>query len=72
MEPMGGVYNEIQQFIESHRPCGGKVSGQVQPPSADGYAVSVRCPCGDSLSRWVTPEAARYDMIFSTLLCSVN
>jgi hypothetical protein len=71
MERMGGVYNEIQRFIASHQGCGG-VKGRVQPPTADGYAVSVSCDCGEQLSRWVTPEAARYDLIFSTLLCSVN
>jgi hypothetical protein len=72
MEPMEGVYHQIQRFVEAHRDCGGKVRGQVQPPSPDGYAISVSCVCGESFSRWVTPEAARYDMIFSTLLCSVN
>lgn len=71
MERTGGVYNEVQQFIESHKACG-KVTGQVQPPSADGYAVFVTCDCGEKFSRWVTPEAARYDLIFSTLLCSMN
>ena len=71
MERMSGVYNEIQQFITSHQACG-KVTGQVEPPTADGYAVSVSCDCGENLARWVTPEAARYDLIFSTLLCSMN
>jgi len=71
MARMGGVYNEIQQFIASHQACG-KVTGQVQPPTADGYSVSVSCDCGENFARWVTPEAARYDLIFSTLLCSVN
>jgi hypothetical protein len=65
------VYNEIQQFIETHRGCG-KVTGQIQPPTSDGYSVSVSCACGEEFSRWVTPEAARYDLIFSTLLCSPN
>ena len=65
------VYLEIQQFIELHKVCG-KVTGNVQAPTAEGYAVSVACACGDELSRWVTPEAARYDLIFSTLLCCPN
>jgi hypothetical protein len=66
-----GVYREIQQFVEAHKGCG-KVRGTVQPPTADGYAVSVACACGEGLSRWVTPESARHDLIFSTLLCSPN
>ena len=65
------VYTEIQQFIELHKVCG-KVTGNVQTPTPEGYAVAVTCACGDELSRWVTPEAARYDLIFSTLLCSSN
>jgi hypothetical protein len=71
MERTGGVYNKIQQFIESHKACG-KVTRQVHPPSADGYSVFVSCDCGEEFSRWVTPEIARYDLIFSTLLCSMN
>ena len=69
--PRVSVYLEIQQFIALHRICG-KVTGSVQSPSAEGYTVSVSCACGEELSRWVTPEAARYDMIFSTLLCCPN
>jgi hypothetical protein len=65
------VYNDIQQFVETHKGCG-KVKGQIQTPTAEGYAVSVSCVCGEELSRFVTPEAARYDLIFSTLLCCPN
>lgn len=66
-----GVYSDIQQFIESHKRCG-QVTGHVQTPTPEGYSVSVACACGEELSRWVTPAAARYDLIFSTLLCSPN
>ncbi len=66
-----GVYSEIQQFIESHKSCG-QVTGHVQTPTPEGYSVSVTCACGKEMSRWVTPAAARYDLIFSTLLCSPN
>lgn len=66
-----GVYSDIQQFIETHKACG-KVTGQVQTPTAEGYCVSVTCACGEQMSRWVTPEAARQDLIFSSLLCSPN
>ena len=66
-----GVFRKIQEFVEAHKGCG-KVSGTVEPPTADGYTVCVTCACGEVMSRWVTPESARYDLIFSTLLSSPN
>jgi hypothetical protein len=66
-----GVYREIQKFVEEHRDCG-KVTGTVARPTAEGYSVSVACDCGEVLNRWVTPESARHDLIYSTLLCSSN
>lgn len=66
-----GVYDEIQDFIATHKPCG-RVSGSVDMPTGEGYSVSVSCTCGKTLSRWVTAESARQDLIYSTLLCSPN
>jgi hypothetical protein len=66
-----GVFDDIQKFIEAHRPCG-EVTGRAQPPTSDGYRVWVVCICGDILDRWVTPEAARYDLIHSNLLALPN
>jgi hypothetical protein len=66
-----GVYREIQDFVEAHKTCG-KVTGSVARPTAEGYGVSVSCACGEELKRWVTPESARHDLIYSTLLCSPN
>jgi hypothetical protein len=66
-----GVFDEIQRFIATHQPCG-RVSGAVDVPGAEGYAVRIRCACGESLERWVSVESARYDLVFSTLLCHPN
>jgi hypothetical protein len=66
-----GVFDEIQRFIETHQRCG-RVSGAVDVPGADGYGVKIRCACGESLERWVSVESARYDLVFSTLLCNPN
>jgi hypothetical protein len=66
-----GIFEETQTFIEDHRPCG-KIVGGVQPPTAEGYRVRMVCACGDNLDRWVTPEAARHDLIFSGLLVHPN
>lgn len=67
-----GTYDEIERFVAMHRGCGGKITGKIDTPTADGYAVNVTCACGKVLSRYVTPEIAREDLIFSTLLCSPN
>ena len=66
-----GIYEDIQKFIEDHRPCG-EVTGRTQPPTVKGYRVCMTCTCGDVLDRWVTPEAARHDLIYSSLLVFPN
>lgn len=68
-----GVFDEIQRFIAAHKLCG-PVSSAVDMPSAtaEGYAVNVRCACGETLERWVTAESARHDLIYSTLLYNPN
>jgi len=70
--PMPGVYRDIQDFVAAHEPCGGKVTGAVEKPTSEGYAVEVKCTCGERLSRYVNAESARYDLIYSTLLCNPN
>ena len=66
-----GVFDDIQKFIAAHRPCG-EVTGRAHPPTSNGYRIWVVCTCGDILDRWVTPEAARYDLIHSNLLALPN
>jgi hypothetical protein len=68
---MEGVFDDIQRFIEAHRPCG-EVTGRAHPPTSKGYRVWVVCSCGDILDRFVTPEAARHDLIYSNLLALPN
>ena len=68
---MPGVYREIQRFVAAHEACG-TVTGTVAKPTVEGYSVQVICSCGERLTRWVDAESARYDLIFSTLLCSQN
>jgi len=66
-----GIFEDIQKFIDDHRPCG-EVSGRAHPPTANGYRVWMACSCGDVLDRFVTPEAARHDLIYSSLLVLPN
>jgi hypothetical protein len=66
-----GLFDEIQSFMAAHKLCG-RLSGVVATPSSEGYSVDVRCQCGKAFRRWVTAEAAGYDLIYSTLLCNPN
>ena len=66
-----GIFEEIQKFAEEHRPCG-EVTCRAHPPTVKGYRVWMLCTCGDRLDRWVTPEAARHDLIYSSLLVLPN
>jgi hypothetical protein len=66
-----GVYEDLQRFIAAHEQCG-EVTRTAQPPTPKGYRIKVACPCGDVFERWVTPEAARYDLVHSSLLASSN
>jgi hypothetical protein len=66
-----GIFEDIQKFIDEHRPCG-EVTGRANPPTVKGYRVWMECSCGDVLDRFVTPEAARHDLIFSSLLVLPN
>ena len=66
-----GVYEDIRQFIAAHELCG-EATRMAHPPTRSGYRLMVACPCGEVLDRWVTPEAARYDLVHSNLLTSSN
>ncbi len=67
-----GVFNDLQVFVhEHHRNCG-TVAVTTRPPTRQGYALEARCSCGERFERWVTPAAARHDLIFSVLLASRN
>ena len=66
-----GVYEDVQKFIAAHAACG-EVSRVAEPPTAHGYRIMVTCCCGEAFERWVTPEAARHDLIHSSLLASAN
>jgi len=66
-----GVFEDVQRFIEAHARCG-EVTRMAQPPTARGYRIVVTCACGEVFERWVTPEAARHDLIHSSLLANSN
>jgi hypothetical protein len=66
-----GIFPEVQRFLQAHRDCG-EVTKEAGRPSADGYRIHVACPCGAVLDRWVTPAAARHDLVHTNLLATRN
>jgi hypothetical protein len=71
MDNHQGVFRDLERFVGGHRHCG-SLSGYAEQPRDDGYLVWVVCSCGASFERWVTPEAAEYDLVRSRLLTSQN
>jgi hypothetical protein len=69
--PGKGVFADVQRFIDDHAACG-PVTRIAHPPTASGYRIKVMCACGEVFDRWVTPEAARHDLIHSNLLACSN
>ncbi len=69
MENGPGVFADIEEFVAVHGACG-SLTGGAGDPTAHGYFLSVTCSCGAIFERWVTPEAAEYDLLRSRLLTS--
>ena len=62
-----GIFEEIQKFIEDHRPCG-EVTGRAQPPTVDAApllarpaARAARPAPGDAPPARAAPPLARGD-----------
>ena len=66
MESGQGVFGDLEQFVSAHRACG-TLTGGADAPTPDGYLLWVSCSCGEVFERWVTPEAAERDLIWSSL-----
>jgi hypothetical protein len=56
-------------FLDRHR-AHGKLTAEATEPTAKGYLLTVRCPCGVEFMRWVTPGEAEREMVLSELLVS--
>jgi len=68
-----GVYGALMKFRQEHEECGGVRVDTPDPPTSSGYELRASCTgCGAFMQRWVTPQLARLDLIFSALLCSPN
>jgi hypothetical protein len=69
--PAMSVTRELKHFVRTHRSCGG-MSGDAGETTPEGYLVWVACECGGEFERWVTPDMADEDLLWSDLLSSPN
>ena len=48
---------DLEEFVADHR-AHGPLTADATEPAWNGYLLTVACPCGVTLDRWVTPEDA--------------
>lgn len=65
------IFPALERFVETHAECG-DLRGDATVVTRDGYRLWITCSCGAVFERWVTPEAAEYDLLWSRLLTSQN
>ena len=65
------LIRDLDDFVRTHRSCGG-MSGDATAPTPDGYLLWVVYECAETFERWVTPEVADEDLLWSDLLSSPN
>jgi hypothetical protein len=64
-----GAMAALTNFVMRHLSCG-QLTAETTAPEANGYMLSVTCPCGITLMRWVTPAEAAREVVLSELLAS--
>ena len=53
---------DLEEFVHDHRPHG-PLTADATTPAWNGYLLTVACPCGVVLERWVTPEDAELELL---------
>ncbi len=66
MNPLN-LLSDLEEFVRDHRPHG-TLTGDATEPVRNGYRLTVACPCGVVFERWVTPEDAAADLVWSHLV----
>ena len=51
---------DLEELVADHR-AHGPLTADATEPAWNGYLLTVACPCGVTLDRWVTPEDAERD-----------
>jgi hypothetical protein len=62
-----GAMAALTDFVMRHLSCG-QLTAETTAPEANGYMLSVTCPCGVTFMRWVTPPEAARELVLSRLL----
>jgi hypothetical protein len=52
---------ELEEFVQDHR-AHGTLTADATVPAWNGYLLSVRCSCGVTFERWITPQHADQDL----------
>jgi hypothetical protein len=55
------LLTDLEDFVHDHRPHG-SLTADATEPAWNGYMLTVACPCGVVLRRWVTPEDADLEL----------
>lgn len=63
---MAGIYVDLTRFVEQHRRCG-KLTGDADAVTTEGYRLWLSCARGARFERWVTVGDADADLIGSDL-----
>jgi hypothetical protein len=66
-----GVFAEVEAFVARHNACG-ELTGDTGPQTSYGYSLWLSCRCGATMERWITPEMAESDLIWSRLIAFPN
>jgi hypothetical protein len=64
-----GAMAALTDFVTRHLSCG-QLTAETTAPEANGYMLTVMCPCGVTFMRWVTPAEAARELVLSELLRS--
>jgi len=52
---------ELSEFVVTHAEHG-RLEGDAGELTPNGYRLVVRCPCGVTFRRWITPREAAEDL----------
>jgi hypothetical protein len=52
-------FADVERFVREHPACGGLTPSAMPRPGGGGYLLTLRCVCGATFDRWVSPEEAR-------------
>jgi len=53
---------DLEEFVRDDRPHG-SLTANATEPQWNGYLLTVACPCGVAVDRWVTQEDADADLV---------